>query len=77
MDTVHPHSGASYSVVSLDNMTFGVRVTIPDSSPTTVTSFASAADAESWIERHKQAVASGDSVRKRPSYGSRRSPVGS
>ena len=71
MDSLHPHYGASYSILPLEDMTFGVQVTIPDSSPTTVKSFATVADAELWISRHQQTVASRDSVRKRPSYGRR------
>jgi hypothetical protein len=34
-----------------------VEVTIPDTHPTTVTSFTTEADAEAWISTHKQRVA--------------------
>jgi hypothetical protein len=55
----HPHSGATYRLVpQLDN-SFGVEVTIPGMSPTTVTGFASQADAERWMAKHKDEVAAG------------------
>lgn len=53
----HPHAEASYRVVSLASGAFGVEITIPDSYPTTVSSFASEAAAEDWIARHRQRVA--------------------
>ena len=37
----HPHSGATYRLVSQLNNSFGVEVTIPGMSPTMVTGFAS------------------------------------
>jgi hypothetical protein len=46
-------------VVPQNDEAFGVEVTIPDMSPTTVTGFATLADAERWIARHKAAVAAG------------------
>ena len=45
---------ASYRVFALADMSYGVEVTIPDTFPTTVRPFASEADAERWIERHKE-----------------------
>jgi hypothetical protein len=45
-------------------MTFGVEVTIPDSFPTTITSFATAADAEAWIAAHKRQVAGSVSLNR-------------
>jgi hypothetical protein len=53
----HPHADASYLVISLPNGSFGVQVSIPDTHPTTVTSFATEADAQAWIARHKNRVA--------------------
>jgi hypothetical protein len=38
--------------------TFGVKVMIPDTYPTTVGSFASEAEAEAWIEQSQRRVAS-------------------
>jgi len=54
-----------YRVVPEPNQTFGVEVTIPETHPTTVTSFATAADAEAWIAAHKQRVAESLSGRAR------------
>ena len=56
MARTHPHAEASYRVISLPGGSFGVEVTIPDSNPTTVSPFASEADAESWIAKHKDRV---------------------
>jgi hypothetical protein len=53
----HPHAEAKYRVFARPDRTFGVEVTIPDTQPATVTSFATEADAEAWIAAHKQRVA--------------------
>jgi hypothetical protein len=53
----HPHAEASYRIVALSGGAFGVEVSIPDSYPTTVKSFATEADAEEWIARSQQRVA--------------------
>jgi len=45
---------ARYRIVPLNDTAFGVEVTIPDVSPTMVTSFASETLAEKWIEGHKE-----------------------
>jgi hypothetical protein len=55
----HPHQGASYRIVPRNDEAFGVEVTIPDMAPATVTGFATLADAERWIAKHKEAVAAG------------------
>jgi hypothetical protein len=52
----HPHADAAYRVIRRSDRTFGVEVTIPESHPTTVTSFATEADAEAWILDHRQRV---------------------
>jgi hypothetical protein len=52
----HPYAEAVYRVVVLADGAFGVEVKIPDSSPTTVSSFESEAAAEAWIARNKQRV---------------------
>ena len=57
MEQRHPHSDAMYRVVIQPDRKFGVEVTIPETHPTTVTSFATAADAAAWIAAHKQRVA--------------------
>jgi hypothetical protein len=58
-------------VVPLSGGTFGVQITIPDSYPTTVSSFATEAVAEDWITCNRQRVAcEGLSGRwfKKPAY---------
>jgi hypothetical protein len=52
----HPHAEATYRVVPLSGGAFGVEVKIPDTAPTTVSSFTTEADAEAWIVRTKQRV---------------------
>jgi hypothetical protein len=52
----HPHAEATYRVIPLNGGAFGVEVTIPDSHPTRVTSFATEADAEAWIVDHQRRV---------------------
>ena len=54
----HPHAEATYRVVPLAGGTFGVEVVIPDTYPTTVSSFATEAAAEAWIARDKRRVQS-------------------
>lgn len=54
----HPHAEATYRVVRLANRTFGVEVVIPDTYPTTVSSFATEAAAEAWIAGDKRRVQS-------------------
>ena len=49
MARTHPHAEASYKVIAFEDGTFGVEVSIPDSSPTIVTPFASEEAAEAWI----------------------------
>ena len=49
----HPHADAVYDVFQQSDMTFAVRVSIPDVSPTTITSFASDAAARGWIDDYK------------------------
>ena len=49
----HPHAEAIYEVVLLDAGRFGVKVSIPDTNPTTVSSFDTEAAAEAWIALHK------------------------
>jgi hypothetical protein len=56
MARTHPHAEASYRVIPLGSGAFGVEVNIPDSHPTTVSSFATEADAEEWIAEHKRRV---------------------
>jgi hypothetical protein len=55
----HPHAEANYNIIALEDDTFAVEVTIPDSKLTKVTGFATRAKAEAWIERHRANVATG------------------
>jgi hypothetical protein len=59
MARTHPHAEATYTVVPLEGGGFGVTVAIPDTYPTTVSPFASEAEAEAWIARHKTQVEAG------------------
>jgi hypothetical protein len=52
----HPYTEAAYEIVSLDAGGFSVRVSIPDSNPTTVSIFDNEAAAEAWIALHKSRV---------------------
>ncbi|MBV8776081.1 MAG: hypothetical protein JO032_17050 [Alphaproteobacteria bacterium] len=52
----HPYAEAAYRVVQLTDGRFGVEVKIPDSFPTTVSSFDTEMAAEAWIARNKQRV---------------------
>jgi hypothetical protein len=61
---MHPHAEATYRVVTLDSGYFGVEVIIPDTYPTTVSRFATEAEAEAWIAQHKSRVQS-DAVSQR------------
>ena len=56
MPRTHPHAEATYRVIPLDDGSFGVEVSIPETFPTTVSKFATAADAETWIAQHKSRV---------------------
>jgi hypothetical protein len=51
------HLEATFRVAPHQDGTFSVVVQIPDSHPTTVTTFATSSDAEHWIERYKARVA--------------------
>jgi len=64
MDKLHPHIAATYQVVP-HGRTFGVEVSIPDTFPTVVSSFATKADAEAWIDHRKGEVAKGYPSRAR------------
>jgi len=48
---------ATYKIIPLNDTRFGVEVSIPDVSPTMVTSFVTEAAAEKWIEGHKERLA--------------------
>lgn len=52
----HPYAEAVYEVVPLTAGGFGVKVTTPEASPATVSSFDTVAAAEAWIADHKGRV---------------------
>jgi hypothetical protein len=52
-----PHVEATYRIIPLQDGTFGVEVSIPDTFPTMVTSFATELASEDWIARHKRDLA--------------------
>jgi hypothetical protein len=54
----HPHAEATYRVISFDNGSFGVEVSIPDRYPTKVSMFKTKADANAWISEHRRRVQS-------------------
>ena len=56
MPKTHPHAEATYRVIPLEDGSFGVEVSIPETFPTTVSKFDTEADAETWIEQHKSRV---------------------
>jgi hypothetical protein len=58
MQKTHPHVEATYQVIPLHDGSFGVEVNIPDAYPTTVSKFATEADAEAWITDHQRRVQS-------------------
>jgi hypothetical protein len=47
---------AEYRIVARDDEAFGVEISIEDTNPTMVTSFATEAAADAWIEGHKARV---------------------
>jgi hypothetical protein len=49
-----PHAEAAYWVIPLDKEAFAVEVITPWNYPTTVSTFASAADAKAWIAAHRR-----------------------
>ncbi|MBV9860208.1 MAG: hypothetical protein JO038_08925 [Alphaproteobacteria bacterium] len=53
----HPHAEAAYRVFRTPDGAFAIEVTIPDSYPTTVRSFATEEAAEEWIARSRERVA--------------------
>jgi len=72
MDPKAAPAEADYKVFQQPDMTFGVRVTIPDSYPTTITSFATEAAAIQWIAEHKEKVRSRAGMKRRWTSGFQR-----
>lgn len=71
MPKPHPHAEATYRVVPRADKTFGVEVAIPDAYPTTVSPFATEAEAEAWIAQHKTQIEGGAAAMRL-----RRKPLG-
>jgi hypothetical protein len=65
MDHKHPHAEAIYKIIQLKDQKYGVEVAIPDSYPTTITSFATEAEAGRWIAMHKEKAAEGTRLPRR------------
>lgn len=53
----HPHAEAAYRVVARPDGSFAVEMTAVDTNPAMISPFATAADAEAWISRHKEQIA--------------------
>ena len=51
MAKTHPHAEATYEVITLPGSTFGVKVSIPDIYPTTVSTFATKAAAKAGLSK--------------------------
>jgi hypothetical protein len=67
MEEKHPHADATYRIVPRDRA-YGVEVSILDSNPTMVTSFATEQDAQRWIAEHKRRAKSAPTLSKRPTF---------
>jgi len=52
----HPYAEAIYEVILLDAGGFGVKVSIPDTNPTMVSSFDTEAAPEAWVALHKTRI---------------------
>ena len=62
MPRAHPHSDATYRIISLPGETFGVEVVVPDTYPAKVSGFVTEAAAEAWIANHKRHVQANSGV---------------
>jgi len=63
MSTEESTPATSFRIFLQDDKSYGIEVTIPDSFPTTVKSFADEAAAEAWIANY-QVRLSGKSTKK-------------
>jgi hypothetical protein len=64
MENQHPHTGATYRIISQQHGTYGVEVKISGTHPTLVTNFATEDAAKAWVARHQREVAEGNSLRR-------------
>ena len=65
MEKKHPHADATYRIVAQNDRAYGVEVSIPESSPTMVTRFATEQDAQRWIAEHRRRAESGTTFPRR------------
>ncbi len=56
MAQTHPHAEATYRVLERPDKSFAAEVVIPGMFPTLISGFATEADAQAWIAKHKQDV---------------------
>ena len=63
MDRQHPHLGATYKTVALDNGTYNVEVTIPGAAMVTISKFKTDAAAAAWIADHERQITQGSLAR--------------
>jgi len=57
MSSIETPPDTTFRIFLMDDKSYGIEVTIPDSFPTTVKSFASEAAAESWIANYQTRLA--------------------
>jgi hypothetical protein len=70
----HPHSDATYRIVPVAGGAYGVEVSIPDSNPALVTSFATEDAAQAWITEHKRRAGSGFRINMRMKFAKAAAP---
>jgi hypothetical protein len=75
----HPRAEATYRVIPFHDGAFAVEVSITESYPATVSTFATKADAEAWIAERRRRVQSEDAPSRwfRSSVSSGTKPRGS
>ena len=67
----HPHVLATYRILTREDTTFAVEVSVPGTSPTKIFGFGNEAQAEDWIAKHKAQVAKG-TIYRRSGFSSRK-----
>jgi hypothetical protein len=60
---------AVFRIFAQDDSSYAIEVVVPDSSPTTVSSFPTEADAEKWIVSYKARVEADDGRPRRSFHG--------
>jgi hypothetical protein len=65
----HPHAGATYKIIAGQDGAFEIEVTIPmAATPVSITGLSTKADAERWIAKHQEAIASGKPDKRAPLF---------